>query len=90
MSLLLLTVTLRGVSNKHCLLPLFSFDFRLFLSLMDVDGRNPSNQEDLKLYWHHLQLEGIDPSDVYEEFLIRLGVLTPEVTELEVYYLLTF
>ena len=25
MSLLLLTVTLRGVSNKHCLLPLFSF-----------------------------------------------------------------
>ena len=24
MSLLLLTVTLRGVSNKHCLLPLFS------------------------------------------------------------------
>ena len=27
MSLLLLTVTLRGVSNKHCLLSLFSFDF---------------------------------------------------------------
>ena len=25
MSLLLLTVTLRGVSNKHCLLSLFSF-----------------------------------------------------------------
>ena len=25
MSLLLLTVTLRAVSNKHCLLPLFSF-----------------------------------------------------------------
>ena len=25
MSLLLLTVILRGVSNKHCLLPLFSF-----------------------------------------------------------------
>ena len=25
MSLLLLTVTLQGVSNKHCLLPLFSF-----------------------------------------------------------------
>ena len=25
MSLLLLNVTLRGVSNKHCLLPLFSF-----------------------------------------------------------------
>ena len=25
MSLLLLTVTLRGVSNKHCLLPLISF-----------------------------------------------------------------
>ena len=25
MSLSLLTVTLRGVSNKHCLLPLFSF-----------------------------------------------------------------
>ena len=24
-SLLLLTVALRGVSNKHCLLPLFSF-----------------------------------------------------------------
>ena len=27
MSLLLLTVTLRGVSNKHCLLSLFSFEF---------------------------------------------------------------
>ena len=26
MILLLLTVTLRGVSNKQCLLPLFSFD----------------------------------------------------------------
>ena len=25
MSLLLLTVTMRGVSNKHCLLSLFSF-----------------------------------------------------------------
>ena len=30
MSLILLTVTLRGVSNKHCLLPFFSF--YLFLS----------------------------------------------------------
>ena len=29
MSLLLLTVTLRGVSNKHCLLPLFSFSHGL-------------------------------------------------------------
>ena len=29
-SLLLLTVTLRGVSNKHCLLPLFHFGL-LFL-----------------------------------------------------------
>ena len=28
MSLLLLTVTLRGVSNKHCLLPLFSFHMK--------------------------------------------------------------
>ena len=28
MSLLLLTVTLRGVSNKHCLLSLFSFEFK--------------------------------------------------------------
>ena len=27
MSLLLLTVTLRGVSNKHCLLSLFSLSF---------------------------------------------------------------
>ena len=30
MSLLLLTVTLRGVSNKHCLLPLFSFNFLFY------------------------------------------------------------
>ena len=29
MSLLLLTVTLRGVSNKHCLLPLFSFSLSI-------------------------------------------------------------
>ena len=29
MSLLLLTLTLRGVSNKHCLLSLFSFYFKL-------------------------------------------------------------
>ena len=27
MNLLLLTVTLRGVSNKHCLLSLFSFEY---------------------------------------------------------------
>ena len=27
MSLLLLTVTLRGVSNKHCLLPLFHYTY---------------------------------------------------------------
>ena len=59
--------------------------FRIFLSLMDVDGKNPSNREDLKLYWHHLQIEGIDPSDVYEEFLIKLGILTPEVSKLEVH-----
>ena len=32
-SLLLLTVALRGVSNKHCLLSLFSLD--LFQSLYD-------------------------------------------------------
>ena len=37
MSLLLLTVTLRGVSNKHCLLPLFSF--KLFdLQYVDKSG----------------------------------------------------
>ena len=32
MSLLLLTVTPRGVSNKHCLLPLFSFLQKCLLS----------------------------------------------------------
>ena len=52
---------------------------------MGVDGKNPSNREDLKLYWHHLQVEGINPSDVYEELLIKLGVLSPVVPELEVY-----
>ena len=31
MSLLLLTVTMRGVSNKHCLLSLFSFFLKLLL-----------------------------------------------------------
>ena len=33
MSLLLLTVTLRGVSNKHCLLSLFSFNLPELSSL---------------------------------------------------------
>ena len=33
MSLLLLTVTLRGVSNKHCLLPLFSLRLCRYLSI---------------------------------------------------------
>ena len=37
MSLLLLTVTLRGVSNKHCLLSLFSF-FLYNTSSMGKDG----------------------------------------------------
>ena len=53
---------------------------------MDVDGKNPSNREDLKLYWHHLQIEGLNPSDVYEDLLIRLGILTPEITTLDVRY----
>ena len=34
MSLLLLTLTLRGVSNKHCLLSLFSF--QLEISFRDI------------------------------------------------------
>ena len=58
---------------------------RLFLRLMAVDGRNPSNREDLKQYWHHLQIEGIDPTQVYEELLVKLGVLPPPVADIEVH-----
>ena len=38
MSLLLLTVTLRGVSNKHCLLPLFFiFPFSISQKVMNME-----------------------------------------------------
>ena len=40
MSLLLLTVTLRWVSNKHCLLSLFSFYTHLSTSLIQFSGKH--------------------------------------------------
>ena len=46
MSLLLLTVTLRGVSNKHCLLSFFSFDLMLYVHSKQLrscwDGELPN------------------------------------------------
>ena len=33
---LLLTVTLRGVSNKHCLLPLFHFSLKFWLQMQKI------------------------------------------------------
>ena len=45
MSLLLLTVTLRGVSNKHCLLPLFSFQLK---NCEDVSRRTLRDNERLQ------------------------------------------
>ena len=43
-SLLLLTVTLRGVSNKHCLLSLFSF----FLNIARYDEKSVSMNSETK------------------------------------------
>ena len=47
MSLLLLTVTLRGLSNKHCLLPLFSF-YQLIYVLLKQFGIDFSQSHHLK------------------------------------------
>ena len=44
MSLLLLTVTLRGVSNKHCLLSFFSFKDKSSYKIVYVN----SNKNDFK------------------------------------------
>ena len=43
-SLLLLTVTLRGVSNKHCLLSLFSFHIDLTLPVATVTENGRQNR----------------------------------------------
>ena len=44
MSLLSLTVTLRGVSNKHCLLPFFIFNW-IFFILAGIEDMHESLDE---------------------------------------------
>ena len=51
MSLLLLTVTLRGVSNKHCLLPLFSFRIKAMAQKRQNDvSFNPDGRRKCRVF----------------------------------------
>ena len=50
-SLLLLTVTLRGVSNKHCLLSLFSFHLISLASISATVFKLCIHNEDNEVYY---------------------------------------
>ena len=51
MSLLLLTVNLRGVSNKHCLLSLFSFFVKLDIETVINSNGFPQHM----IFWRSIE-----------------------------------
>ena len=61
MSLLLLTVTLRGVSNKHCLLPLFSFLQR---------HRAALSMDEITTVRKNLQTAGVEVDQEFVSYLL--------------------
>ena len=71
MSLLLLTVTLRGVSNKHCLLPLFSFSLVVLknvCSQLNFEHGPPKKSSKLVFLPHSLS-----PDTEYTESVLHVG-----------------
>ena len=65
--LVLLTVTLRGVSNKHCLLPLFSF-LAVFYPILFILAGN----DDMHESWRSSKLGQIRPPTAELAALERL------------------
>ena len=74
MSLLLLTVTLRGVSNKQCLLSLFSLELKsedkeptVFIDLRNFDEVRQQQQQSIEKVQKVL---GINPNERYVELVM--------------------
>ncbi|XP_053377944.1 uncharacterized protein LOC123530292 isoform X2 [Mercenaria mercenaria] len=57
---------------------------QMFESLYDAENRYPSNHYDLRRYWYYLEKEGHSAVDMYNQLLLRLGVLKPEPEKIEV------